>query len=93
MQEILHQTRPKFVENRTLLVQRRANTVEKCQVSKIASLEDTSRGKRLRKHIAFWTTHEITYYNSGASDSPQVNNYIADVYLSDPNFEYVYKID
>ena len=30
-----------------------------------ASLEDTSWERRLRKHIAFGTTHEITYLNSG----------------------------
>ena len=47
------------------------------------------REKRPRKHIAFWTTHEITYLNSGEFNLPQVKNYIADIYFSEPNFEYV----
>ena len=70
-------------------MQCRAQNVEKCKVSKIASLEDTSREKRLRKHIAFWTTHKITYLNSGELNLRQVKNYIADFYFSEPNFEYV----
>ena len=63
--------------------------MEKCKVSKIASLKDTSREKRLRKHIAFWTTHEIIYLNSGEFNLPQVKHYIADIYFSEPNLEYV----
>ena len=63
--------------------------MEKCKVSKIASLEDTSRKEHLRKHIAFWTTHEITYLNSREFNLRQVRNYIANFYFSEPNFEYV----
>ena len=69
----------------------RAQTAENCKVSKMASLEDTSREKRLRKHIAFWTTHEIAYLSSGEFNLPWVKNYIAYIYICflEPNFEYV----
>ena len=77
------------MKNRGFLVQCRAQTVERCKVSKIASLEHASREKRLRKHFACWTTHEITYLNSGEFNLPQVTNYIADIYFLEPNFEYV----
>ena len=70
-------------------MQCRAQNVEKCKVSKIASLDDTSWEKRLRKHIAFWTAHEITYLNSGEFNLRQVKNYTADFYFSEPNIEYV----
>ena len=55
----------KFCENQGFLAQCREKNVHKCKASKIASLEGTSWEKRLHKHIVFWTTHEITYLNSG----------------------------
>ena len=54
-----------------------------------AAQEDTSWEKRIRKHIAFGTTHEFTYIKFWRLVLSHVKNYIADFYFSEPNFEYV----
>ena len=46
-----------------------------------ASLEDTSWERRLRKHIAFGTAHEIYIFKLWRIYLPQVKNYIADFYF------------